>query len=317
MSLRLTFYSAILASLLIGPAAAAYPERPIRIIVGLPAGTTVDIVARLIGNHFSDRFKQTVVIENKVGAQGLLAAKELVSAPPNGYTLHLAGSISSMDVTMKEGANISDQFSYISLIRRSPTYIAVTTKRPFNNLKDLIEFGKKNPKVLNYGSIAKSLELYLAIINQTAGVDAVHVAFRGSNDASASLISGDIDYYLESASFIEPLAARGQAKIIAATSAKRSEDRPDIPGLEEAGLPGLDLMITYGLVGPKGMPDDIVGLLNQSIREFAATPAIIERFLAMAQGKPAYSSPEEFRRHVRAEIEIIARTAKAMGMERQ
>ncbi len=316
MRLRHAIAGLILASFSVGPAL-AYPDKPVRVLVGLPPGTTVDLVARLVANHLSEKLKQPFIVENKVGAQGLIAAKEVAASAPNGYTLHLAGSIAAMNSTMKEGADIAEQFTYISLVRRSPTFLAMSTKRGFNTFGDLIAFGKKNPGVLNYGSIAKSLELYTVSINKAAGLDAVHVAFRGSGDASAALSAGDIDYYLDSANVIETVASRGEAKLIASTGAKRSADRPNVPSLPEIGLPGLDLVITYGLVAAKGTPDDIVKMLAEGVREFAGTKNAAEKFLGMGQGAPVSSTPEEFRTQVAAEIKTIEEAAKFIGFERQ
>ena len=318
MGFRSIAAGATLALLLaVSPAAAVYPEKAVRLLVGQPPGTSVDLVARLLANHLSDKLKQPFIVENKIGAQGLIAAKEVVTAAPNGYTLHLAGSIAALNSTMKEGANLAQQLSYISLLRRSPTYLAMTVKRPFSNFIDLMDFGRKNPKVLNYGSTAKSLELYTVAINKAAQLDSVHVAFRSSANAATALASGDIDYYLDSLFSIEASVSRGQAKLVSSTSAKRSAERPDVPSLTEAGLPGLDLLITYGIVGPKGLPDDIIAILNEGIREFTANKTIIEKFAGMGQGLPVSSTPEEFRTQVLAEIRTIEDAAAFIGMARE
>ena len=297
--------------------ARAWPDRPVRVFTSLPAGTTVDLVARLVAGHLSERLKQTVVVENKSGAQGLIAAKQLAASPPDGYTLLVAGSISSLEATMKEAAGLSREVAYVSLVRRSPTYVGVTTKRPFNSLRDVFAFGRANPKKLNYGSIARTLELYNATINNAAGVDAIHVPFRGTAEALNALSLGDIDYYLDSPSAFEPLVQQGLAKVVASTSAKRTLDRPDVPSLSDEGLNGLDLVITYGLVAPKGTPPEIVKILNDSIREFSARPDIVEKYLAMGQGMPPWTTPAEYEQQVAAEIKTFQDAAKIIGFEPQ
>ena len=148
----------------------AWPERPVRVFTSLPAGTTVDLIARLVAGHLSERLKQTFIVENRSGAQGLIAAKQVAAAPPDGYTLLVAGSISALDATLKEGLGISKEFAYVSLLRKSPTFLGVSAKRPFKTLEELIAFGKANPKKLNYGSIARTLELYTAYFRTASGL---------------------------------------------------------------------------------------------------------------------------------------------------
>ena len=305
-------------ALMLAPATAfAWPDKPVRVYTSLPAGTTVDLIARLVAGHLADRLKQPFVVENKAGAQGLIAAKQVAAAPPDGYTLLVAGSISALDATLKEGFGISKEFAYISLLRKSPTFLGVSTKRPFKSLRELIDYGKANPKKLNYGSIARTLELYTATINAAAGVDAVHVPFRGTADALNALGIGDIDYYLDAPSAFEPLVQQGLARVLASTSAKRTPDRPDIPSLADAGLTGLDLVITYGLVAPKGTPDEIVKILGDGVREFAARPDIVEKYLAMGQGIPPWTTPAEYRAQVAEEIVTYQNAAKLIGFEPQ
>lgn len=293
-------------------AALAWPDRPVRVYTSLPAGTTVDLVARLIATHLNEKLKQPFVVENKPGAQGLIAAKTTAAATPDGYTILVAGSISALEATMKDGAGISNELAYVSLVRKSSTYVGMSTKRGFNTLRDMMAWGRANPKQLNYGSIARTLELYAAYINKASNVDAVHVPFRGTADAINALGLGDIDYFLDAPSAFEPLVRSGKAKVVAATTAKRTIDRPDIPGMEESGL-DLDLTVTYGLVAPKGVPPEIIRTLGDAIRDFAARPDMREKYLAMGQGIPVWSTPEEYLAQVKREILTYQEAARFVG----
>ena len=145
-----------------------------------------------------------------------------------------------------------------------------------------------------------------------SGVDAIHVPFRGTSDAIAALGLGDIDYFLDAPSAFEPLVRQGKAKVVAATTAKRTIDRPDVPGMEEEGL-ALDLLITYGIVTPKGVPREVVTTLVEEMKAFSARPDMREKYLAMGQGVPVWSTPEEYAAQVKREIVTYQEAAKFIG----
>jgi tripartite-type tricarboxylate transporter receptor subunit TctC len=299
------------------PALAAWPDKPLRLVVGLPSGSTIDIEGRLLADYLSRKLGQPVVVDNRVGASGLVAAKHVANSAPDGYTLLLIGSLAAFETTAKEGVGLSEQFSYVSLVRHYPSYIGVTAKRPFKTFAELVEFGRAHPRQLSYGSIAKSLEFFLAAINKAAGVDAVHVPYRGSAEATTALVAGDIDYYLDATVIFEPQVATGKMRILANTAQQRMPDRPDIPSLKDVGVPGIDLYINFGLVGPKGMPDDVVRVLNEGVREFAALPDVKEKLISVGLGAAVWSTPAEFRAQVDRETVIMRQTAKDLGFEPQ
>ena len=302
---------------LAGPATAAYPDRPIHLISGLQAGSTIDIVARLLANHLSEKLGQGVIVENRPGASGYIAGKHVATSQPDGYTLLLGGSIAAFEATVKEASHFSDDFTYISQVRRSPSYFGVSTKRGFKSLSELIAFGKANPGVLTYGSIARSLEFYAATFNRAVGIEAVHIPFRGSVDAVTALAGGEFDYYFDSLAIFELFVAQGKVTILSGTTQQRAPDRPDIPSLADAGVPDLNIWSSFGLLGPKGLPDDVVKTLNDGVRTFAALPDVRDKLIAMGLGAAVFSTPAEFRANTDVEARVLKEAARFLGVEPQ
>lgn len=299
------------------PAAAAWPEKPIRIYMGAQAGSTIDIIGRMLGNHLQDKFRQAVVIENRPGGGGFAVTKHVATQPPDGYSLLLGGSLAAFEVTLKEAAGISNDFTFISFVRKQPSWIGVSTRRGFNSLRDLIAFGKANPKTLNYGSFARSLEFYLTTFNRAAGFEAVHVPFRGSVDAVTALANGEIDYYLDSLVIFEPFVQQGKVKVMAASTQQRSADRPEIPSLADAGVTGLDIFSAFGLLGPKGMSGEVVDALNDGVKSFAALPDVRAKLVSAGLGAAAHSTPAELRAYVDMELKVLRDAAAFAGVTPQ
>ena len=299
------------------PAVAAWPERPVRIVLGLQAGSTIDIVGRLLASHLQERFRQGVIVENRAGASGYGAARHVASSPPDGYTLMLGGSLAAFETTLKEAAGITDEFTYISQVRRSPSYFGVSTKRGFKSLRELIDFGRANPGALTYGSIARSLEFYAATFNRAAGIEAVHVPFRGSVDAVTALAGGEFDYYFDSLAIFEPFVAQGKIRVLSTTTQQRAPDRPEIPSLADAGVPDLNIWSSFGILGPKGLPDEVVATINDAVRSFSALPDAREKLLALGLGAPVHSTPAEFRDNTLQELRVRREAARFLGVALQ
>jgi tripartite-type tricarboxylate transporter receptor subunit TctC len=316
---RLLVCAAITAALC-GPAAAqTYPTKPIRFIVNTSAGATIDITARILATYLSAKLKQQVIVENKDGAQNLLGAQAVASAPPDGYTLLVSSSsLPTFPAVMKDPQlDPLTDFEFISLLRKTPLTLVATAQKPFKSFGDLITYAKANPGKLNFGTFGSSIYILASVLNKSAGIDAVNVPYRGLSQARAALATGEVDYLLESMTLDNPLVADGKVRIIAVAARQRMAEMPSVPSVTESGI-GLesDLTTWVGWLAPKGTPEQIVRFLSAQAAEFARDPATIERFRALGF-QPIGSTPEEFRDLVKREKAMYIETAAALGIAKE
>jgi tripartite-type tricarboxylate transporter receptor subunit TctC len=274
-----------------------YPVRPVRVVVQYAAGGGADFVARLIGQELNQRLGQSIVVDNRAGANGAIANQIVAATPADGYVL-LLGAAGPMVINphVYGGGTIDTlkDFTPIVLVATSPFAVTLNPSVPVNSMAELTALAKAKPGTLNYGTSGKggtphlATELYMAM----AGVDLVHVPYKGLAPALSELISGQVQVVFADCGLVAPYLKSGQLKALAVTGGSRSGILPDLPTVAEAGLPGYQANTWYGLYGPAGLPAPIVERINRATREAAKVSTVSERLLSQGLEVADTSSAE-------------------------
>ena len=287
--------------------AQAWPARStIRIVVPYPPGGASDVTARLLAMKLTDSLKQSVVVENKPGANGILALELVAKSPADGYTLLMANlgpNAINAGVYQKLPYDSAKDFTPITLTTVVPLVILVTNSLPVKNMFELISYAKANPTKLTFASAGNGASNHLAgeMIKSMAGIQMTHVPYKGDSPGMPDVISGTVSMMFPTIIAGMPNIKSGSMRPIAVTGAKRSSSLPDIPTVSESGIPGFEAVSWGGVMGPAGLPADIVKRLNAEIIRILKLPDIAERLSSMGADIVG-SSPEEFDKYLRAEI---------------
>lgn len=294
-------------------AAQDYPNRPIKFVHGFPPGGNVDIIARLLGNEMSKTLGQSIVIEPKPGVAGSLAAEAVARSDPDGYTLlvlpsaHPAHGALSKNVKYK----VVDDFDWISVASFYPFLICVRKDSHFQNLKQLIDEARKHPGDLKYGSAGVGSILHTTVELMAADTKAKyqHIPYRGEAPAITALLQGEIDFIAATSGPISERIKSGEFRALAVTSKSRWRDFPDVPTVEQEGIPGFEVISWTGLAGPARLPPPIVERLNAELRRAIAVPDVKGKLEAMG-GDPRATTPAEMRALVASQLATWSRLAK-------
>ena len=296
-----------------------YPSKPIRLIVPWPPGGGVDTAARVIAQPLAERLGQPVVVENRPGAAGNIGTALFTKEKPDGYAL-LLGSLSPNAVNphlySKLGFDPIKDFEFVGLIYSVPSFLVVPVASPVNSPQELVALAKAKPGTLNFGSggVGSSQHLFGVMFNTAAKIDTVHVTYKGTAPAEAALIAGQIDYMVDPPTAL-PFVTGGKLKALAVASKKRSASLPDVPTLDELGIPGVYTQTFYGVMAPVGTPKAIVDRLNKEINAILQTPEMQERAVkSAAQISPM--SPAEFAKFVEGEIERYGEIVRLSGAKK-
>ena len=298
-------------------AAQAYPIKPIHLVVPFPPGGPTDIVGRLVAQKLSDALGQPVVVENRPGAGGTVGSAAVAKASPDGYTL-LYGSTSTLAIAPslypKAGYDPMKDFAPISLVSRGPIILAVNANVPAKSLREFIALAKSQPGKINYGSAGSGTPPHLAaeLFKSVAGVDLLHVPYKGGAPAISDLAGGQVQVIFEGLPSLLPHIKSGKVRALAITGQKRDAALPDVPTMAEAGLAGYDANFWSGLVAPAGTPRDAIERLNGVLVKALASTEVREA-LARQGLEAAGTSPAEFAKFIAAEIEKWGRVVKASG----
>ena len=308
---------ALLAALPPLPAAAYAEGRPIRVIVGYVAGGGVDITMRILAPKLSALLGQPVVVDNRPGGAGNLANELLAQAAPDGTTL-MVGTIGQMTVNpllTKLSLDPVTAFTPISLLVDVTNLLVVPADRPWRTVADLIAAAKRDPGVLTYGSssVGSAGHLAAAVLEQAAGIETVHVPYRGGGQLITDLISGKIDFGFATAATTLPHVQTGRLHALAVPTAHRSGLAPEVPTIAESGVPDFNVVNWYGLLAPKETPTAMVATLNAALATALRDPDVLAK-LATQGLEPLPSSPAEFQSFMQAEAARWARVVKAAGI---
>jgi tripartite-type tricarboxylate transporter receptor subunit TctC len=311
--------SALAAALALGAshasAAEPYPSKPIRLIVGFPPGGSTDLAARVVAARLTQTLGQTVFVENKAGASGNIAAEGVSRAAPDGYTLMMAATSFAAAPAFSDKLSwdpVKD-FTPIGLVATVPILVVVHPSLPVKTAADLVAYSKANPGKLNLASPGATTLTRLSgeMFKQAAGLDWVTVNYKGGAPAMQDMLTGTAHVMFANISDVIAQVRAGKLRAIAVTTAKRSPLVPEIPTLAESGYPDFAFVTWQAVVGPPGLPREIVERLNAEIRAAMATSDVQARFATFATD-PATSSPEELSQMLAAEVAKIRRIARSV-----
>lgn len=320
MNISRNLLAALVGTLLVPSAwGQSYPARPIRVIVAYPAGGANDIVARTVGQKMSELLGQPIVVDNRGGAGGTIGADVAAKSPPDGYTLLMGagGHTLAPSLYSKLPYDIITDFTPISTAAKSSYMLVLHPSVAAKSVKDLIGLAKASAGTLSYASPGIGTPPHLAaeMFKTMAGVDMIHVAYKGDTPAIADLLGGHVDLGFLAISATVPHVKAGKLKALAVTSLQRTPVMPDMPTVAEAGgLKGYDISTWWGLFAPAGTSSEIVHRLSANMAKIVTLPDIRDRFAALGI-EPAANTPEQFALLVKAEIEKFARLAKAAGIK--
>ena len=297
-------------------AAEPYPSKPVRLVVGYAPGGTSDALGRLLAERLGPRLGQQVVVENRAGAGGMLGTDVVAKAPPDGHTLLLAsiGIALYPYIYPKVPYDTLKDLLPVAQLVSAPNFVAVPANSPIRSVRELIEAARARPGALTFASPGSGSTPFLSgeVFKQMAGVDMVHVPYKGSAPAVMDLVAGTVSVMFDNATL--PLIKAGRLRGLAVTTARRSPSAPDLPTLAESGLPGYDITSWYGVVAPGGTPADIVQRLHAEIQAVLGLPEVRERLFAMGTD-PVLASQPQFADYVRRELDSWKRLIKDSGMK--
>ena len=299
--------------------AQAYPNKPIRFVVGFPPGGTNDIVARALGQKLTELMGQQFVIENRGGANTAIASEAFVRQPPDGYTIMLnAPGHATNPSLMKLNFDSMRDFAFISLAAESQNLVVVHPSFPPRNVKELIAISKARPGDINYGSsgVGTTVHLSAELFQFMTGVKWVHIPYKGGGPAIVDLLGGHhVLYFGNIPSVIQHVRA-GKLRALAVSSAKRSSAAPEIPTVAESGVPGFEVTTWYGVSAPAKTPRPIIDRLNSEINR-ALQSADLRSQLINSGADPAGNTPEQYTAFMQNEINKWAKVIKAAGIKGQ
>jgi tripartite-type tricarboxylate transporter receptor subunit TctC len=298
--------------------AQTYPTRPIRFVVPFPPGGSTDTYARIIGGKLGEALGQPVVFDNRAGAAGALGAEIASKAVPDGYTIVLGQDgnlVVGQAVRAKKNYDTLRDFAPISLVVRTPQVVVVNDSSPFTSIKDLVAAAKAKPGALTYATagVAGSSHVLGSFFNIAAGIDTVHVPYKGGGPGMLDLRAGRVDYMITSMVSSLNFARDGRARLLAVTGTKRSHLFPDVPTLGEAGFPGFETTLWHGVLAPAKVPRHVVTRINQEVVKVIAMPDV-QKLLQFEGGTASPSTPEEFQAFLREEVSRWDKMVKQTGI---
>ncbi len=312
--------SRIFAVLLIAAstaAAAAFPDKPIRVVIGFSAGGPLDQHARLLSERLQAVLGQPIIIDYKTGAGGTVAAQEVMKAAPDGYTLLLANTgvmVINPALYNRLPYQTTRDFTPIARTAMQPLALLVNPKVPVNSLHEFMDYARARPGQINYGSAGNGGISHLVpeMFKSATGLFLVHIPYRGSAPAFADLMGGQVQFMAESIPQVASYHKQGKVRALAVTSRERNPALPDTPTVIESGLKGFEVVGFYGFLAPAGLPRDVTARLSEAFRQVMATPDIRNRMVAQG-ADPAFLGSEDFARFIAAEMPRWAEAVKKSG----
>ena len=299
--------------------AAGYPDRPLRYVMGSAVGGGPDIAARVVMNQLSRQLGQQIIVDNRAGASGIIGTDVIAKAQPDGYTLG-HGNILTMaigpSVHLKLPYDPVKSFQPVVHMYGTPNLLAVTLSLPVNSVSQLVAYAKANPGKLSYGSAGAGGANHLAgeMFKHVAGIDMVHVPYKGNGPAIIDLIGGQIGVMIGSISSLYPHAAAKKLRLLAVASATRSAAAPEIPTFAEGGVPGYRVNGWNCLVAPRATPQAVIKRLNAEIVAGFSQPDVVER-LRKQSIDPAAGTPDQLAAYMKSEIARYHQLIKAVGLK--
>lgn len=305
-------------ALAVSGAAAAWPDKPIRMVVPYPPGGPTDVAARLYAQHMGDILKQPVVVENKAGAAGEIGAEQVAKAAPDGYTV-LMGALGSLAINASlldsQNYSLAKDLTGVSIATAMPLAVVVRQDLPAANVQELVALAKSKPGKLSIGSAGTGSSQHMAgeLFKLMTGTDILHVPYRGSSPAVTDLLGGQIDMMVEGLPMLLPHIQGGKIRVLAVTSPDRAAALPDTPTVAEAGVPGYAVSTRYGLLAPSGTPPEIIEKLSAAMRQAGATQAVQDG-AAKLGARAVPTTPDEANKIIAQEVatwgDVVRRSVK-------
>ncbi|MGE0100228.1 MAG: Bug family tripartite tricarboxylate transporter substrate binding protein [Hydrogenophaga sp.] len=281
-----------------------FPNRPIKLMVATAPGGSADATARMIADNLSAAWGQPVVVENKVGANGMIATQTLAKSPPDGYTIYMSLSSIVQNLLLQPNPGYRmEELAPVSMVAILPIALAAGTQVPANNLGELIAMARQKPGAVSYGSygVGSGAHIIGSVLNKKAGVDMTHIAYKGEANSFADLVSGQVTTAWGSVGFYANQLSGGKVKLLAVASPHRLKAFPNVPTLGEAGYPDANLPGFTGLFLPAGTPAAIVNKYSEAVKKAIATPDIQNKMVSFGY-EPMTNAPEEFKKQLADEV---------------
>jgi tripartite-type tricarboxylate transporter receptor subunit TctC len=306
----------LFALLLAGAANAQFPSKPVHIIVPYTPGGGTDIISRALAAKMQESWGQQVLVENRPGANGIIGTEVMVKSPPDGHTVAMVVGAHVVNAVLQAKMPFDPigDTTAVSLVATSPWVIGIWPGVPAQNLKEFIAYAKANPGRLRFGSSESSSRLAGEQFKQVAGVDLVHVPYKGGAQIVQDMLGGHVEVGFTSVLTFLAHHKSGKIRVLAVGGKARAGAMPDVPTAAEAGLPGYETYVWYGMYAPKGTPVPVVSKIQQEIARLVKLPEFSERFAALGADAVA-STPDEFAAFTRAEHEKFARLVKAANIQ--
>jgi len=299
-----------------GAVAQTYPSQPLHLIVPFPPGGVTDVMARTVAARLSEELGQSVVVDNRAGASGIVGSEATALAAPNGYTL-MMGNISTLAINSATFAKLpydpEKSFAPISMVAIQPLLVVVHPSLAAKTLPELVALAKAKPETLAYGTAGSSIHLAVEQFSAVAGIRMNHIPYKGSAPAINDLVGGQIQVLFDPFSSVYPQVAAGKARALAVTTVHRSSVAPGVPTLAESGYPGFDVSSWQGIVVPAGTPKPIIDKLHAVLVKILAEPGVKAQF-AQQGAEAAPGTPEDFGGYIAAEIKRWKKVAQDAGV---
>ena len=312
------------AVLAIGQGAAhaqTYPDRPVKVIVPTPPGGPVDVMARITANYLQGALGKGFVVENRAGAGNTIGSKDAAEATPDGYTLlysAASGLIIAPLLHPNAGYDPIKSYDPIALVGASSNILVVNPSVPAKTVQELVAYAKANPGKVNFssGGIGVLPHLIGELFKARAGIDIVHVPYKGGGPSITDLVAGNVQMTFEGTSVLLPLIQSGKLRALAVTTAKRIPQLPDVPTMVESGYPGFVLVSWTGLLAPAHTPQPIIAKLNATINEGLKTPELIKALANLSNG-PIGGTPQDFTAMMKGDLDKWTPIVKSLGLDKQ
>lgn len=295
---------------------AAYPDKPVRIVVGFSAGGTTDVIARLMAKELTAQLGQSFVVENKPGGGSNIATDYVARAKPDGYTLLFVAVTSAINQTLYSNVNFDlvKDFAPVALGAKVPNVLVVNPQVPVNSVQELVKYAKDNPGKLAFASSGSGTSIHMAgeLFKQSAGIDVLHVPYKGSAPAVTDLIGGQVQYMFDNMPSSWPHVQSGKLRALAVTTKDRSSSAPDVPTMKESGFESFDVSSWFGLIAPAGTPPEVIQTLNAAMLKGLDNPDVLKAYESLG-AVAEKTTAEEFGAFIKSEVEGWAPVVKASG----
>lgn len=307
---------ALMATAFGGAQAQGYPAKPVKLIASYSPGGATDVLARLLAAELTNRWPQTVVVENRPGAGGMIGTRACIAAPNDGYTFCMCSPAQAIAPTLFKNAGYKlDDLSYVTQIANIPNLLLVHPSLPVRSVQDLIGLARKHPGGLSYASSGggSSAQLAMELLKQTAGIDIVLITYKGTGAAIIDQMAGRVEVAFNAAVGVVPYVRNGRLRAIAVSTLERFPMMPEVPTLDESGVKGFEGSSWQGVVGPAGIPADVLQRVSKELVAILQSPAVKEKVLGLG-GVVVGSTPQQFDKHFRAEAVKWGEVARKAGL---